>query len=116
MKIEKMLHEEIESELTKLKSLEVGSEEYRTTVDGLTKLVDKAIEMDRLNIENQDKLETREEEKKDRWIRHALNALGIAIPAGVTIWGTIKSFRFEETGTITTQAGRGFINRLFRGK
>lgn len=116
MEIERMLHEEIKSELTKLKTLNVGSDEYRTTVDGLTKLVDRAIEMDKMNIENQDKLEARADEKKDRWIRHALNALGIVIPAGVTVWGAIKSFKFEETGTITSQAGRGFFNRLFRGK
>lgn len=114
MKIELMLHEEIEAKLEKLKHMEVGSDEYRAAVEGLTKLLDKAIELDRLNNEHQEKLDARDDENKDRLIRNILNGLGIAIPAGLTIWGTLKSLKFEETGTVTTIVGRGFLNRLFK--
>lgn len=116
MKIEIMLHEEIEEKLEKLKHMEVGSDEYRAGVESVTKLLDRAIELDKHNVEHQDKLDERDDEKKDRWIRHILNGLGIAAPLGVTIWGTLKSLKFEETGTVTTQAGRGFLSKLFRGK
>ena len=57
-----------------------------------------------------------EEEKKDRWIKNGLAAAGIIIPTLVTIWGTVKSIKFEETGTITTIMGRGFINKLLPKK
>lgn len=116
MKIETMLHDEIEQKLEKLKTMEVGSEEYRNAVEGLTKLLDRAIELDKHNVEHQEKLDAREDENKDRLIRNILSGLGIAIPAGLTIWGTLKTLKFEETGTVTTLVGRGFINKLLPRK
>lgn len=127
MKIETLLHDEIRSELEELKKIELGSEKYKVTVDGLTKLVDKAIEMDKLNIEVQEKVESREndndlklkqmeEERKDRFVRNGIAVAGIVIPTMVTIWGTIKTIEFEKEGTITTIMGRGFINKLLPKK
>ena len=51
MGIETQMHVVIQEELEKLKVMEIGTEEYKTTVDGVTKLVDRAIEMERLNNE-----------------------------------------------------------------
>ena len=127
MKNEHLLHAEIESELGELSKMTVGTDEYKVAVDGITKLMDRAIEIDRLNAEytekevariaeNDLKAQELEAEKKDRFIKNLLTGLGIAIPTGVTIWGTIKSLKFEIDGTVTTMAGRGFINKLFRGK
>lgn len=127
MKNEELLHEEIESELKCLKDLEIGTEQYKITVDGLVKLVDRAIEIDKLNLEAEEKSKNRlndvdfkqkqiEEERKDRLIRNCISAAGIVIPSLITIWGTLKTFKFEEDGTITTVMGRGFINKLLPTK
>ena len=127
MKIETMLYEEIRSELEEVKKLEVGSEQYKVAVDGLTKLVDRAIEIDKFNTDYEDKVEARELEKelklkeledenKDRLLRNGISIAGILIPVGVTVWGTLKTLKFEETGTVTTIMGRGFINKLLPKK
>lgn len=127
MKNEELLHEEIESELKCLKDLEIGTEQYKITVDGLVKLVDRAIEIDKLNLEAEEKSKNRlndvdfkqkqiEEERKDRLIRNCISAAGIVIPSLITIWGTLKTFKFEEDGTITTVMGRGFVNKLLPTK
>lgn len=127
MNIETSLHVEIEEELTALSAMKRGSEEYKTTVDGLSKLLDKAIDLEKLNIEvdarNEDrkfekdcKLEQMAEDKKDRMIKNLLTAAGIVIPTIITVWGTVKSLKFEETGTVTTIMGRGFINKLLPRK
>lgn len=116
MDIEIMLHDEIKTRLEQLKQMEVGSDEYRNAVDSLIKLMDRAIELDKHNVEHQEKLDARDDENKERLIRNILNGLGIAIPAGLTIWGTLKSLKFEETGTVTTIVGRGFINKLLPRK
>ncbi len=127
MNIERSLHEEIVCEFEELSKMTPGTEEYKTTVDGLTKLVDRAIEMEKLHIDEDDKVKTREseenwksiqlkEERLDRVIRNCLTGLGIIIPAGLTIWGTVKSIEFEKEGTITTIMGRGFINKLLPKK
>ena len=127
MSIERCLSEEITSELDELGKLELGSDQYRHTVDGLTKLLDRAIEMDRLEFEVQEKQISRDneerlneqqmkEEKKDRVVKNILAAAGIIVPTIVTIWGTNKSLKFEETGSVTTIMGRGFINKLLPKK
>ena len=120
-----MLHEEIQNEFEELKKIEVGSDKYKTAVDGLTKLMDRAIEIDKLNVGAEERLDARnidaelrqeqlEADVKDRKVRNAISLAGIVIPTAVTIWGTLKSLKFEETGTITTNAGRNFINRIFK--
>lgn len=145
MSIETLLEGEIESELQTLGEMEVGTNEYKTVVDGLTKLIDRAIEMDKFNIDQEERNSDREferelklkqmeeerlerefereyklkqvnEDKKDRLIKNILTGFGIGLPIIITIWGTNKSLKFEETGTVTTIMGRGFINKLLPNK
>ncbi len=127
MNIETQLHEEISAEFEDLKKMQLGGDEYKATVDGLTKLMDRAIEIERFEQESQDKAEAREQESKlklkqmredkiDRIVKNILTVASIAVPTAVTIWGTQKSFEFEQEGTITTIMGRGFINKLLPKK
>ena len=127
MKIETMLHAEIENEFETLKKLELGTDKYKATVDGITKLVDRAIEIDKMNIEQEEKYEVRrdendfkskqmKEDKRDRFVKNGIAVAGIVIPSAITIWGTLKSLKFEEEGTVTTIMGRGFINKLLPKK
>lgn len=116
MYIDEMLSGELTKEFEELNKMEVGTDKYRTAVDGITKLTDRLIEVEKMNVENQNKQKMMEDERKDRMIKNGLTAAGIVIPTAVTIWGTFKSFKFEETGTITTMMGRGFINKLLPKK
>ena len=123
MGIRTLLNEEIKNEFNDLKKMELGSETYKTTVDGLTKLVDRAIELERIDIEQNENYENRqvelskiEDDRKDQFVRNVLTGAGIIIPTAVTIWGTIKSINFEKEGTITTIMGRGFIQKLLPKK
>lgn len=127
MNIETLLNDEIKSELDLLKDMEVGSDDYKMTVDGLVKLMDRAIEIEKINVEHEEKSSDREadtdiklaqmeEDKKDRFVRNLISVAGILIPTAVTIWGTLKSLKFEQEGTVTTIMGRGFINKLLPKK
>lgn len=127
MNIEKQLHVEIANEFESLSKMELGTDEYRNTVDGITKLVDRAIEMERLNVDIHEKelvresdtdlrLKAMDDERFDRVVKNCLTAAGILIPTAVTIWGTLKSIEFEKEGTITTIMGRGFIQKLLPKK
>lgn len=127
MSIESLLHAEIRDELEHLKEVEAGTEQYRTSVDGVTKLLDRAIEIDKFNAEVKEKEENRDfdtqlrltqakDEKRDRIVKNAIAIGGILIPTIVTIWGTLASFKFEEEGSISTIMGRGFINKLLPKK
>lgn len=127
MSIEALLHEEIEKEFDELSRMEAGSEKYKATVDGLVKLVDRAIEMNKYENEFQDRTDGRkaedefkkkqfEDEKRDRLIKNIIAVATIAVPSAITIWGTLTSLEFEKTDTVTTIMGRGFINKLLPKK
>lgn len=138
MSVRKLLENEIESELQTLEDLTFNSEEHKVAIDGLTKLLDKYNEANRIELEYQDKVESRESAKelkkmeleadteikkkqmeddnKDRLVKNGLTAASIFGGFALTVWGTYKSIKFEETGSITTIMGRGFIQKLLPKK
>jgi hypothetical protein len=126
MSIETALKVEIEEELTELSNLDLGSAEHKAGVDSVTKLMDKAIELDELELKLQEQEDRKrdyelkekqaKDEKIDRIVKNVISAVGILVTAGITVWGTKTSLKFEETGSITTSIGRGFINKLLPKK
>lgn len=127
MNFKNILDEEIKTEIEELGKINLGTEDYKVTVDGLAKLMDKSIELKKLEIESEEKQKDRESEldariaqieaeNRDRLVKNVLTASSIIIPAALTVWGTVKSFEFEKEGTITTTIGRGFINKLLPKK
>lgn len=127
MKFEHLLKEEIVSEVESLGKLELGTEQYKTTVDGVTKLVDRALEIEKIDIEAEErersreietnlKIQQMEDDKKDRKVKNGIAIGSTLLGVGVTIWGTLKTLKFEEEGTVTTLMGRGFINKLLPKK
>lgn len=124
---EKKLYDEINAEFEDLSKMALGTEEYKVTVDGLTKLMDRAIDMKKFETEHVERIENQkmdnylkqkqmEEDRRDRLIKNGISITGIVIPSLITIWGTVKSMEFEKEGTITTIIGRGFINKLLPKK
>ena len=123
MSIQRLLREEIESEFKELSAIAPGGEDYNIAVDGITKLMDRAIEMEKNEIDRQDRIDARdsenelktkqmEDEKKDRFVKNLLAGVGTIGGLVVTIWGAKKAWKFEETGTVASPVGRSFINKL----
>lgn len=128
--IKDKLDEEIQSLLEDLSNFDSGSEDYKHVLDDVTKLIDKRNDIDKIELEIDKQrlnevLESRksknEEElnvynKKQDIIKHAISIGSIVIPVFLTVWGTYKTLKFEETGTVTTIMGRGFVNKLIPKK
>lgn len=125
--IRSKLHIEIEEGFDELNKMEIGTDQHKAAVDELSKLMDRAIEFEKVENEAEDKRKTRENEKtlrlkqmeddkKDRLVKNCLTGASILSGIGVTVWGALKSWKFEETGTITSTAGRKFIGNLFSKK
>ena len=131
MSIDVKLEEEIERELDAIYDMEVGSQEHTAAVKNLKELGVMIIDMRRLEADEHDKSERRNaeerareaeernksEDRKAEWkhrlIGYILNALSIGLPLVVVVWGTKKSFKFEEVGTISSQGGREIFKKLF---
>lgn len=122
-----LLEEEISRLFKELSDVEPGSDEYKATMNETVKLIDRLNESQRIENEYEEKVESRkrdnelkaiqmENDRKDRLISHVISGAGIVIPVIVTIWGTVVSLKFEETGSVTTIMGRGFINKLLPKK
>ena len=134
--IKELLEAEINAEMVKLSDLELGSNEYKIAVEGIdvsTKNKDYELENKKYDLENRkiegelaDKAKSREIEseklsqisndKKDQLFKNGIAVANIVIPSLITIWGTFKTLKFEETGTVTTIMGRGFVNKLIPKK
>ena len=123
MNVETLVHEELIYRLENMKGMKEGSDEHKATLDEVIKLLDRAIEMERLGEEKKDKSETRRFENElkskqfelDKWDRVAKHFLaGISIAGGLTltVWGSLKGWKFEETGTVVSPTSKRFINNL----
>lgn len=119
----KLIHDEIEDELSELSKMELGSDEYKATLDGVTKLIDREIEFKKIETNRLDSVERKEQEvklkqmeinidKKDRLIKNVLTGCSIGVPAVCGVWAFIKSIRFEEQGSITSEGGRASLRGL----
>ena len=122
-----LLDDVIVNELKNLKDTKGETDEYKATVECVTKLMDRSIEIKKLTFDQTNKLSRQviddkakvkqdEEDGKDRLIKNCISVAGIVIPALITIWGTLKSLKFEQDGTVTSMAGRAFVSRLFPKK
>ena len=113
MEVNTLLDQEISRLRSKLEEVEPGSEEYSAINSELVKLVDRAIELEKVNNERADKAEQKKTNRVDIGLKHGLTLAGIIGSAAVTIWGVCSTFKFEKEGYIpTTQLGRGFFNKL----
>lgn len=123
MVLQTLLCDEIKSEFEELGKIQVGTDEHKTAVDCVAKLMSHALETEKLNqefeareteraMDHELKLKQMEEDRKDRRAKNAIAIAAILIPAAGAVWGTIKTLKFEEVGTVTTMAGRNHINKL----
>ena len=116
MEFKTLLVEEIRSALEDLSKEKKGSQEYKEKAAILAQLIDRAIELEKIESENENcKLENRANRRVEL-VKEIVAGAGIVLPIAVTIWGTFKSFEFEKEGTISTIMGRGFINKLLPKK
>ena len=124
MSLRTLLGVAIEDGFAKLDGMEVGSDEYLKTGKLLNEMSDRIIEIEKFESEDENQKITREidkdlrlkqmkQEQIDRYVKHGLTAISVIGGIALTIWGAKASWRFEETGTVTSTAGRKFIGNLF---
>lgn len=134
MSYKTLLVEEISEELKEGKKLTIGANDYKAFIDGTTKLMDRQIELEKLDMQREQlsfendvkakQLEIDQEykdaqlriEKRDRLIKNTLTGIGTIGGLAVTVWGAMTTIKFEETGSFTSLMGRGFIQKLLPKK
>lgn len=107
---------EIEDKFDELSKLNASTKEYAIAVDNVTKLMDRAIEIEKLESSESQNEKQIKEDRKSRLVKNCIEVGSIVLPLAVTIWGARASFKFEENGTITTSVGRKFMDKIISWK
>lgn len=120
MSLRTMLDLATEKGFNKLDEMEEGTDSYTKTAETLLEMSDRIIAIDKQKAEEENqkideklRLKQMKQEQIDRYIKHGLTAVSVLGGIVLTVWGAKASWRFEETGTVTSTAGRKFINNLF---
>ena len=122
-KIETLIDEELRKEFELLEHLNPGSNEYEASINGVSKLLDKSIELKKIeansNLEKErlyEEIRIKEREldqtKQDQKIKNGLTAVSFIGSIGVLIWGALKSWEFEKEGTVTSSFGKSFMSNI----
>lgn len=120
MSIESGLTEELNLELEGLREMEIGGEEYKTTVDGITKITDRLIKINEQNSEQADKdreYELKKQElennKKDQMIKNGI-AIGTSAVTLLAYAITYAISREDEREGImqSSEGGRNALRNL----
>lgn len=127
MSIKTTLTEEFNDQMKDLHKLEVGTEQYSTAVNGVTKLADKIIDLEKIEIEREERIKDRDTEielksqqieidKRDKRNQNLVNVVKIAVPTVAGFAMGIISMKWEKLETITSTAGRQALKDIIRFK
>ena len=125
MSVRSILVEEFETEMKELKKMEVGSDQYKIAVEGITKIVDRINEIDNKanELTLRDTIQMNEHISREHQIKAEKRSrditvwttVGIAsaqlIAAGLAF---VASVKFEREGTFTTEGGRSALRQLLK--
>ena len=125
MSIKTNLIKEFESELEELKKMQVGTDDYKITVDGVTKLADRIIEIEKNEKEHDAQIDAQErehaikaqalkDEKRDKLIKNCVTVGTFLGSVAVYSLAFIATTNFEREGTFTTEGGRNSIKNLLK--
>ena len=128
MGIKNILWDEIEKEVKELSKMQVGTDQYKVTVDGIARLSDKIIELEKLESENAVKdfenfARTEEQElkrdqlkseKRDRAVKNVITVGTAVLSVAVYALAFIASTNFEREGSFTTEGGKNSIRQLLK--
>lgn len=123
METKTLLRDEVNREIEELGRMPLGKEEYMATVDGTTKLADRLIELEKIEMEAEArerdreidvdiKLKQIEDTNKDNRVKNWISIGGTILMATITVWGALKSWDFEREDSVSSTMGKGFMSRL----
>lgn len=132
MKLETRLTTEVENQLEDISKMELGSETYQKTIDGVVKLTDTIVDLKKAEAElkradyeyrkelfdQELEIKKQEADQTDRLIKNCLTLAGIVIPIGVGIWANVYNWNKEVDDTMTNSGGKKAMDFLlgFRRK
>lgn len=120
--------EEVESQVTELGTMTLGSDAYVETVKGISQLTKDITDLKKLELEQErmrneheekmvaleQELDAQEKERKDQKVKNGLTIAGIVIPTVTAIWTTVYTWHKELDGINPSKANNKATDWLLR--
>lgn len=117
-KIKETLWSDYDKVSNQINELKVQDENYNLLLEERDKIRNELIKLDQAEKEINVKKNQIEAENKREKIRNGITIGTFAVSTIVSVGAIIKTFKFDETGTVTSTMGRnilnGFIPKMFK--
>lgn len=119
MSVKQKLEDEFESQMNLLSNMDVGTDEYAKTVEGVSKIADRLIKIQQLNdeydlksreIENAKENRIQEEEQARK--KNQIDWAKVIVPTVGAFTMGIITMIWEKTDTLTSSAGKSALRDI----
>lgn len=114
--LKKQLTGEFQARLEQLGETNLATEEYKLATDGITKVADRIIEIEKIEQEQALKAEQAKADKKDKVTRNVIEIGKFVGGSLLTLGCFVAAMNFEKEGTLTTEGGRSALKNLLKFK
>lgn len=123
MNVKQKLKDEFESQIDLLNKMDVGTEQYKLTVDGVTKLADRIIEIEKNERDAElkeyqigNEAESINAEINNNRTRNVIEIVKVGVPVAAAFAMGIISMKWEKLDTLTSSAGKSALRDILRFK
>ena len=95
-----------------LDEIDATHENYSKIVKERDDIRKELIEIVKVEMENETKKLEIENENKREKIRNRITLGTFAVTSVISIWAVMKTFKFDEEGTVTSTLGRGILSGI----
>lgn len=93
-----------------IKCLETKDDKYELLLEERDKLRNELIKLEQAEMETNVKKGQMEAENKREKIRNQITIGTFVVSTSVSVWAILRTFKFDETATITSTMGRNILN------
>lgn len=112
MNLKALLDVEIEERSMKLAKLDPGTKEYSDAVEGLAKLIDRRIEIEKLELSEAQTEKQMKAEHNDRVVRYIIDSGKVILPLGTAVGMSLLAYTFEAKGVVPVGIGKKWVEKL----
>lgn len=111
-KIEEALWQDYKdaSELIDGLSVEENVDSYRIAVEDRDKIRNELIKLEQMKNEKENQNEQLKSDSKKDLVRNVLSMITFGVTTGISIFTIVKTFKFDQTSTVTSTLGRNALN------
>lgn len=115
-RIKEALWEDYEETKKLLEDLEPGTDEYKMVSAEVDNIRKELIDVGKTDIESDIKKTQIEEDTKREKTKNCITIGTFTVTTGLSLYALLRTFKFDETDTVTSTLGRNILNSFLPKK